>query len=116
MVFRLQYDTLKVGNRTIKEELIVTIDAGSQLNKATVSYVDSSNTKMQVAAGIFLHDSVGMIIGESKKGYIAYAENAISDAGLPSGRSYVGVIIPTPISHPKKQFLQPMQLLHRLMG
>jgi len=96
-VFQLLYDSVKIGDRTIKEKLVITVDAGNQLNKATVEYEDKSKTKMQVAAGIFLHDSIGTPVSEPKKGYIAYAENAVSDAGVPSGRSYVGVIIPTPI-------------------
>ncbi len=90
-VFELTYDTLKIAGKLIKQTLTVTIDAGCQLNKAEVSYeVDSI---MPIAAGIYLHDSIDNYLADAKAGYIAYAENAVSDAGVPSGRSYVGVIM-----------------------
>ncbi len=90
-IFQLAYDTLRVDKNTLKSTLTITVDAGTQLNKATVSY--ESTTKMPLAAGIFLHDSIGNIKMEKEKGYMAYAENAVSDAGIPSGRSYVGVVL-----------------------
>ncbi len=49
---------------------------------------------MKLAGGIFIHDGKGSIKDSADKGFIAYAENAVSDAGVPSGRNYVGVLIP----------------------
>ncbi len=90
-VFELLYDSVTVTGKILKQRLTVTIDAGSQLNKAEVSY-NIDNT-MPVAAGIYLHDSIDNIKTDAQAGYIAYAENAVSDAGVASGRNYVGVIM-----------------------
>lgn len=93
--FKLTYDSLKIGDNTIKQIIYISLDAGCQLNKATVIYEDNSETFRQLASGIYLHDSIGATIANPEKGFIAYAEDAVSDAGVPSGRSYVGVIIPS---------------------
>ncbi|MBN1463237.1 MAG: DUF4861 family protein [Paludibacteraceae bacterium] len=93
-VFKLSYDTLKVGSDYIKQTLYITIDAGTQLNKAKVIYSGSIDIN-QLAAGIFIHDSQGTTFTDINKGIAAYAENAVSDAGVPAGRSYVGIIIPS---------------------
>lgn len=97
-VFRLTYDTLRIGTNTVKGTLYITIDAGSQLNEARVIYEGSNNLIKQVAAGISMHDSIVVASYTNRdKGLMAYAENAISDAGIPSGRSYVGVIMLSPV-------------------
>jgi len=88
---------LRIGANTIKETLYITIDAGSNLNKAKVFYEGNIDIMKQLATGIFLHDSIGASITNLDKGFMGYAENAISDAGVPSGRSYVGVIMTSPV-------------------
>lgn len=95
-IFRLTYDSIQVGNQVVSQNMIVSIDAGSQFNKARVSY-DGDFDSMDLAAGIYLHENVGPTKADPEKGYIVYAENAISDAGIPAGRNYVGVILTTPI-------------------
>lgn len=90
-VFELTYDTVKVGGNTFKQTQTITIDAGCQLNRAVLSY-DVDYT-MPIAAGIYLHDSIDNFKTDAAAGYIAYAEDAVSDAGVPSGRNYVGVIM-----------------------
>jgi hypothetical protein len=49
---------------------------------------------MQLSTGIFLHDGKGNLQLKKENGIVAYAENAVSDAGVPSGRNYVGVVAP----------------------
>jgi hypothetical protein len=90
-IFVLTYDSINVDNKKVKCTLTVSIDAGSQLNKAFVTY-DNAPKDMLAAAGIFLHDGKGIVKENKEKGFIAYAEDAVSDAGVPSGRNYVGVI------------------------
>lgn len=91
--FQLIYDSVKVGTKWLKEFYTVSIDAGSQLNKAVVSYVGKIPAGMKLAAGIFLHDKKGVIKADVKNGYVGYGEIATSDAGLPAGRNYVGVVL-----------------------
>jgi hypothetical protein len=91
--FKLTYNNLPVEDKTFSEELIISIDAGSQLNKAEVTFTGDFS-EIQVAGGISLHKEIGNMQSSVEKGYIAYGETATSDAGVPAGRNYVGVLIP----------------------
>ena len=101
--FELTYDSVPAGSdKLIKEKIIISLDAGSQLNKAVVSYGGDFD-EMQVAGGIWLHTEIGNITESKEEGYIAYGENAVSDAGVPSGRNYIGVIFPNSVINIKQQ-------------
>ena len=91
--FALTYNNLPVGKKIISKEMTISLDAGSQLNKAVVSF-DGDFTDIHVAAGIFLHQDPGNIKTNIAAGYSAFAEKATSDAGVPAGRNYVATIIP----------------------
>lgn len=101
-VFTLYYDKVKVGSDNISQEITITTIAGTLLNKAEVKYSGKSET-IELAAGIFTHDNKGAKHTNLKAGTIAYAEDAVSDAKIPSGRNYVGVFIPTKVSESKEQ-------------
>ena len=111
-VFTLTYNNFKVGSEFYKETITITADAGSLLNKAVVTY-SGKPQKIQLATGIYLHDGKGRKHETISKlhsknninetwGAIAYAENAVSDAGIPSGSDYVGVFVPTSLIESKK--------------
>ena len=91
--FRLTYNNLPVGKKIFSKDLLVSIDAGSQLNKAIVSF-DGDFMTMRAAAGIFLHQDPGNIKTDIAAGYNAFGEIATSDAGVPAGRNYVATVIP----------------------
>lgn len=92
-VFSLTYDSVVVGNHVYKQTITITATAGALLNKAVVKYT-GPKANIKLAGGIFLHDGKGSLKENSSQGFIAYAEDAVSDAGLPSGRNYTGVVIP----------------------
>ncbi len=100
--FQLAYDTVKVDGKTLKAKILISLDAGSQLNKAVVTYEGDAEVP-QVAAGIFLHKVFGNIKTDKEAGYIAYAEDAVSDAGVPSGRNYIAVVFPQAIKNTRQQ-------------
>ena len=91
--FRLTYDNLPVGKQIYSQEIIISLDAGSQLNKAVVAF-DGDFNEIEIAAGIFLHDDPGNIKNDVAAGFNAFGETATSDAGEPAGRNYVATIIP----------------------
>ena len=93
-VFALEYDSVRVAGHYFTQRLLVTCDAGAQLNKAVVTYEGASLKGMKVAAGIWLHSIVDNYKQDLQKNWIAYAENAVSDAGIPVGRNYVAVVMP----------------------
>lgn len=92
-VFSLTYNKFAVGSDFYKMTITITADAGSLLNKAVLTY-EGKIRKMQLATGIFLHDGKGNLQLKKEKGIVAYAENAVSEAGVPSGRNFVGVVAP----------------------
>jgi len=92
-VFTLIYDSVRVGNVFYKETLTITTNAGSMLNKGVVKFTGPSQ-KMELAAGIYLHDVKGILKQNTAHGTSGYAEDALSDAKVPSGRNYVGIYIP----------------------
>jgi hypothetical protein len=96
-VFTLIYDSVKVDNLYYKEELTITANAGTLLNKAEVKFIGLKR-KMELAAGIFLHDGKGVLKQDVVNGTFAYAEDAVSDAKVPSGRNYAGVYIPLKVN------------------
>ena len=95
-IFELRYDSVLVDTTVLQEVLRVTVSAGSVLNKAEVTYYGAGESELNVAAGIFLHnDSLGVMKSGMPDGkWIAYAENARSDAGLDMGRNYAAVVMP----------------------
>ena len=92
-VFTLTYDSVKVGKSFYKETLTITTDAGSMLNKGVVKFTGPAQ-KMDLAAGIYLHEGKGVLKQNVANGTTGFAEDAVSDAKVPSGRNYVGIVIP----------------------
>jgi hypothetical protein len=91
--FELVYNHIPVGQKTLKQTIRITLDAHTQMNKAVVT-CEGAIDPLQLAGGIYLHDVPGDIKADREAGYIAYAENAVSDAGLAAGRSYIGIVFP----------------------
>ncbi|MEI8086648.1 MAG: DUF4861 family protein [Paludibacter sp.] len=100
--FTLTYDSVKVGNVYYKQVITITTTAGSMLNKAVVKF-SGPKQKMELAAGIFLHDGKGNLQLNDANGTAAYAEEAISEFKEPSGRNYVGVFIPSKVNASRKK-------------
>jgi len=101
-VFTLTYDSVKVDNDFYKQEITITVNAGSMLNKAVVKYTGVQKN-MELATGIFLHDGKGQLKLNATNGTAAYAEDAVSSAKVPSGRNYVGVFVPAKVNAARKQ-------------
>ena len=100
--FTLTYDSVKVGNVFYKQEITITTNAGSMLNKAVVKFTGPKQ-KMELAAGIFLHDGKGNLQLNTTNGTAAYAEEAVSEFKEPSGRNYVGIFIPSKVNETRKK-------------
>jgi hypothetical protein len=114
--FTLYYDALNVGfpdgrcvstpHRTLKAALTISLDAGSQLNKASIIYEGEGADGMPVAPGLYLHrfDNINernITVAERNilktNNMMAMAADAVSDANVHSGRAYMGIIVPTEI-------------------
>jgi len=91
--FKLTYNNFPFDGKIINKEIVISIDAGSQFNKAVVSF-DGDFTDIKLAAGILIHDDPGNIKMNTAAGYNAFGEIAVSSAGVPAGRNYVATVIP----------------------
>ena len=104
-VFRLEYDSLQVGESVLKESITITAQAGSAMNKAEVLLTGHYAGNLLVGGGIYLHDTIDTYFTCDHRGIIAYAEDALSDknaaqmnyeynGSTSQGRSYIAVITP----------------------
>ena len=100
--FRLYYDHYPLADldsTEIKAVVTITCIAHQQLCKAEVSVAYPED--LELGAGIFLHTATSNpmipVAGAPQLcvngGYIAYAENAIADAGNYEGRNYAAVVM-----------------------
>lgn len=92
------YSIIPPDKKVLFEKKIISLDAGSHLNKAIVSFSGDFDLR-ELAAGIYLHSEPGDVTTNLKKGIITYCENAVSDAGIPSGRNYVALIFKEPVKN-----------------
>lgn len=102
--FILYYDSIRYKNKKLKAELVVTLDAGSNLNEARIKYFGDT-TKIRLASGIFLHDSIRTLTENANQGFIAYAEDVFAQNGkkVAAGRCFTGVVFPTQSVKIKRQ-------------
>lgn len=109
LTFRLEYDSLLVGNQVLQESITITAQAGQLFNKAEVVLTSTNNhtfdSPLLVGGGIYMHDTIDNHIVCEKCGLVSYAEDALSDknaakmnyeynGSTTQGRSYVAVITP----------------------
>ncbi len=89
---RLTYAPFEADGRMLTEERLITLDAGTHFNHATVKYTDvnnAENSNVQVAAGIILHGTEDYVMNQ-EEGYNYYAD----PVSKKDGQTYLGVIFP----------------------
>ena len=82
----LRYRPFVIGNDTVTETRVITLDAGSQLNRIDVIYHNLSQPVTMVS-GIVLHDTDSVMEYDAELGYAAYADPEDSI----NGRTYIGM-------------------------
>lgn len=94
---KLVYNPLKVKeNDNIIETRLLSLDAGSQMNKITLSFANL-NDATPLVTGIVLHDPSMDYQADGTKGYIAYADPEDSV----NGQIYVGAVFPEKLNDAK---------------
>lgn len=79
--FKLIYEPWLVNGKEVKAEKIISIDAGSQLNKVQAIFHFEDGNTLDVVAGIVLRGDEGSIMDEKEKGFAAYWEPVHGDDG-----------------------------------
>ncbi len=97
---KLVYNPLTVkGDTSVVETRIITLDAGSHLNKTVISYSNLKETT-PVATGIVLHEPNGEVKADAKDGYITYVDPT-DNANNNNGKIFVGAAFPANVKEAK---------------
>lgn len=98
---KLTYNPLTVNNNpNIVETRVISLDKGSQLNKAVITY-SNTNEVIPVVTGIVLHEpNGGQNAANAEKGYIAYADPT-DNVNNNNGTIYVGAVFPSKVKEAK---------------
>ncbi len=94
---KLVYNPLTVKeNNNVIETRVISLDAGSQMNKYTITY-DNLTEATPVVTGIVLHEPSEDYQADAAKGYIAYAD----PADPANGQIYVAAVFPEKVNEAK---------------
>ena len=85
------------GDSTVVETRLITLDAGSHLNKTAVSYSNLKET-LPIVAGIVLHEPDGAVVADAANGYITYVDPT---TGPDNGKIFMGVAVPAVVKDAK---------------
>jgi hypothetical protein len=102
---RLQYNPLTVADHSdVVETRTISLDAGSYMNKAVISY-SGLNKPVEIAAGLVLHEPEGtaVIAADAANGYATYADPT-DNVNAGNGKIFVGVAVPDAVKEVKTAY------------
>lgn len=91
---QMQYNPLTVkGDTNVVETRVISLDAGSYMNKAVISY-SGLTEPVQVAVGLVLHepDGTAVIAADAANGYITYVDPT-DNPTAGNGKIFVGAAV-----------------------
>ena len=95
---KLEFKPLTVKcDSTVVETRLITLDAGSHLNRTAVSYSNLKET-LPIVAGIVLHEPDGAVVADAANGYITYVDPT---TGPDNGKIFMGAAVPTVVKDAK---------------
>lgn len=95
---KLVFNPLDVkGDTTVVETRVITLDAGSHLNRTAVSYSNLKET-LPVVSGIVLHEPDGAVVTDAANGYITYVDPT---TGPGNGKIFMGAAFPASVKDAK---------------
>ena len=102
--FQLEYDDWDVAGKKVNAKKIISLDAGSQLNKVQALYTYSDTSALPVAVGIIKRKDPGTLLLDEKQGVMGYWEPEMGDYGITG----VGCVF---VSNPINMKVSNQQLL-----
>lgn len=95
---KLEFTPLTVkGDSSVIETRVITLDAGSHLNRTAVSYTNLQET-LPIATGIVLHEPDGAVVADAANGYITYVDPT---TGPGNGKILMGAAFPATVKEAK---------------
>ena len=95
---KLEFHPLTVkGDTTVVETRLITLDAGSHLNRTVISY---SNLKeaLPIVTGIVLHEPDGAVVADAANGYMTYVDPT---TGPDNCKIFMGAAFPAVVKEAK---------------
>lgn len=97
---KLVYNPLTVkGDSNVVETRVISLDAGSYMNKTVISYTNLKET-MPVVTGIVLHEPDGAVVTDAANGYITYVDPT-DNVNNNNGKIFVGAAFPAAVKDAK---------------
>jgi len=97
---KLTYNPLTIkGDSTVIETRVISLDAGSHLNKTVVAY-DNLKEVTPVVTGIVLHEPDGAVVADAANGYITYVDPT-DNVNNNNGKIFVGAAFPATVKEAK---------------
>ena len=97
---KLEFNPLTVrGDSNVVETRVITLDAGSYLNKTVVSYTNLKEA-MPVTTGIVLRELDGVVTADAANGYITYVDPTTDRSGG-NGKIFIGAAFPSLVKEAK---------------
>lgn len=96
---KLEFTPLTVkGDSTVVETRLITLDAGSHLNKTAVLSYSNLKETLPIVAGIVLHEPDGAVVADAANGYITYVDPT---TGPDNGKIFMGAAVPAVVKDAK---------------
>ncbi len=93
---KLEFNPLVVrGDSNVVETRVISLDAGSYLNKTVVSYTNLKEA-MPVTTGLVLREPDGAVVADAANGYITYVDPTTDRSGG-NGKIFVGAAFPAQV-------------------
>ena len=97
---KLEYNPLVVrGDSNVIETRVISLDAGSYLNKTVISYTNLKEA-MPITTGIVLHEPNGAVVADAAGGYITYVDPT-GDPNAGNGKMFMGAAFPAQVKDAK---------------
>lgn len=96
---RLEFAPMNVrSDLVVRETRLITLDAGSHMNRTVVTYSGLSE-ELPIVTGLVLHDSEGAVTADAERGFIAYTDPT---TGPDQGKIFVGAAFPAQVKEAKR--------------
>lgn len=109
---KLEFTPLNVkGDTTVVETRIITLDAGSHLNKTDITYSNLKET-LPIVTGIVLHesDSTAAVVADATNGYMTYVDPT---TGPDNGKIFMGAAFPAVVKEAKAVYFSEQERKQR---
>lgn len=101
---KLEFNPLAVkGDTTVVETRLITLDAGSHLNRTAISY-SCLKESLPIVTGIVLHEPDGAVVADAAGGYMTYVDPT---TGSDNGKIFMGAAFPAVVKEAKTVLFSP---------